>query len=319
MNKQKFNIAITGFNVNHSEELKNLLRKLIPQNYMINWVTASDQDIDCLFIHENFYETEGIQRILQQKKIPWLKVTRNLLTQNNIENHTLFLPILQEQLLFEWIEQYLIHTAYQAPQFEEATITTHILDKKFFLHLSDNENNSRIHLQDNLGTLAVIQPEKNIAWINLQRTTISTNYSFHYDLANTTALTKVSRKYNVILHDWLWNLFWNSPDLIYNLAPEDGHYKIHTWPKPADQRNRKMIFQLSACFIQGGKISKIAEQLKLPQNTVRHFIATNIASNNIEKINIWDKHYSPPPQDIKKEEQNVIHNFFGKLRRKFGF
>ena len=88
------------------------------------------------------------------------------------------------------------------------------------------------------------------------------------------------------MQDWLWNLFWNSPEIIDNLAPEDGHYKIHTWPKPSDQSNRKIIFQLSACFIQGGKISKIAEQLNLSQNTVRHFIATNIAANNIEKINI---------------------------------
>lgn len=103
--------------------------------------------------------------------------------------------------------------------------------------------------------------------------------------------------------------------ILYNLTPDDGHYKIYSWPKPTDQFNRKVIFQLSACFIQGGKISKIAEQLQLPQNTVRHFVATN----NIEKINVWDKHYSPPSKEIRSEEKNAIKSFLGKLRQKFGF
>ena len=227
----------------------------------------------------------------------------------------------EQENLFEWINRALISASHKETVTDELLITdeTETLDKKFFLNLYDIQHNSKLHLQDDAGTLAVIHPAQNTAWLSTQRTIKNTNQSFHYNLANTTDLTKVSRKDKFILQDWLWNLFWNSPEIIDNLAPEDGHYKIHTWPKPSDQSNRKIIFQLSACFIQGGKISKIAEQLNLSPNTVRHFIATNIAANNIEKINIWDKHYAPPPQEIKQEEQSTIQSFFSKLRRKFGF
>ena len=320
MNKKSFNIEIVGLSIHHSEELKLQLRHLISHDYMIKWVTASDQNIDCLFIHEHFYETEGIQRLIRKNHFPWLKVSKSLKSQFQIENDTLFLPITEQSVLYDWIKHHLMNRTQENYRLEEPSSTPlALLNKKFFLNLNDIENHSKLHLQDEMGTLAVIQPIQNIAWINPERATNSTNQSFQYDLANISDLTKVSRKSHFILQDWLWNLFWNSPEVLYNLTPDDGHYKIYSWPKPTDQFNRKVIFQLSACFIQGGKISKIAEQLQLPQNTVRHFVATNIATNNIEKINVWDKHYSPPSQEIRSEEKNAIKSFLGKLRQKFGF
>ena len=82
MTEQYLNIAITGLSIHHSEELKTQLRNLIPQEYKIKWSTAADPTIDCLFIHENFYETDGIQKIIQSRNFPWLKITKN----NNNEN-----------------------------------------------------------------------------------------------------------------------------------------------------------------------------------------------------------------------------------------
>ena len=320
MNKKSLNIAIVGLNVSHSEELKVQLRHLISHNYMIKWITASDQNIDCLFIHEIFYETEGIQKILKRDHFPWLKVSKSAQSRPQIENDTLFLPITEHEPLVDWINQNLIDEIPLEKKLEEDITTIEpLLNKKFFLDLSDRENLSKLHLQDEQGTLAIIAPSHNFAWLNPHRTDYTTNQTFHYDLASVADFTKVSRKSNYILQDWLWNLFWNSPQLLTELIPEDGHYKIHTWPKPHNQANRKIIFQLSACFIQGGKISKIAEQLNLPHTTVCHFIATNIATNNVEKINIWDKHYTPPTQEAKIEEKNAIKSFLGKLRKKFGF
>ena len=79
-------------------------------------------------------------------------------------------------------------------------------------------------------------------------------------------------------------VFWDSPIFLKEIAPEDGHFKIHMWSKPASNVDRKTIFQLSSCFIQGGKISKIATQLNLPIETVQRFIAANIATHNLSKI-----------------------------------
>lgn len=186
----------------------------------------------------------------------------------------------------------------------------------FFDDLYRTHKDSKLHLYDSLGTLAVIQLEKNQAWINPARINTKTDFNFNCEIATTDALSKVDRKQTFILNDWIWNLFWNSEELAIALCPEDGHFKINYWPKPTDPTHKKVIFQLAACFIQGGKISTIATQLNISTTLVRRFIGANITINNVEKINIWDKHYTPPIQNDQNEEVGFIKDFFSSLRKK---
>ncbi len=92
MNKQYINIAITGLSSNHSDELKTQLRNLIPQEYQINWSSAADPTIDCLFIHESFYETEGIgKKIIRRSSVPMAKnFLSNPITKTDYTKHTCF-------------------------------------------------------------------------------------------------------------------------------------------------------------------------------------------------------------------------------------
>ena len=176
----------------------------------------------------------------------------------------------------------------------------------------------KLHLYDQHGTIAIIDSAKNLAWLNKDRAETGTDFSFQYDFASTSDLLKVTRRETQILQDWLWNFFWNSPSFA-QIAPEDGHYKIHYWPKPAHPLHKKRIFQISACFIQGAKISKLAEQHAIPLLTLRQFITASMASGNIEKINAWESHYRTTEPVEKTEQQSLIKSFFGKLRFKFGF
>lgn len=185
----------------------------------------------------------------------------------------------------------------------------------FFDDLYKTHKDDKLHLYDSFGTLAVIQLEKNQAWIPAIRLNTQTDFNFNCEIATTDALSKVDRKQTLILNDWIWNLFWNSEELAIALCPEDGHFKINYWPKPTDTTHKKIIFQLAACFIQGGKISTIATQLNIPLTQVRRFIGANITINNIEKISIWDKHYTPPIQN-EQEEVGFIKDFFSSLRKK---
>ena len=73
MNKQYINIAITGLSSNHSDELKTQLRNLLPQEYQINWSSAADPTIDCLFIHESFYENRRDPKDHSKSSIPMAK------------------------------------------------------------------------------------------------------------------------------------------------------------------------------------------------------------------------------------------------------
>ncbi|RFS35925.1 helix-turn-helix domain-containing protein [Acinetobacter cumulans] len=329
MNKQYINIAISGLSIHDAEELKGQLSNIIDNKFNIQWKTATDINLDCLFIHENFFDTEGIQRILNNKSFPWLKVAKDNNLSGKLENNTLYLPIQSTQDLNQWIDQHIIHNDFTPPLDEpvipvkratQATLKeNHPYTESYFKTMYDtDEGHHKLYISDAQGALGVIDIKQNLVFCNSERKDFETDFSFNYEFASTSHLIKASRKDCYILQDWIWNLFWFSPNF-YQIAPEDGHYRIHFWPKPQDRENRKQIFQMSACFIQGAKISKISEQHNIPIQTVRRFIAANMASGNLSKINIWDNHYNPPETLEEKPEESLIKSFFGKIRRKFGF
>ena len=330
MSKRYINIAITGLNIQDSVELKNQLCNIIQNNLIIQWKKASDINLDCLFIHETFFNTDGIKNILSKTNFPWLKISKNTQLSGKVQDNTLYLPLEKENELHHWLNQHIInkspdsqtddeiqaqsHSTEQTLQIEEP----HHFNERFFKQMLTDLPKNKLHLYDNQGSIAIIDIENNSVWSNPNRLQPTTDLSFKYDLASTSDLVKVDRTESVILQDWLWNLFWNSPEF-YQICPEDGHYRIHFWPKPINKSQRKKIFKLSACFIQGAKISKIAEQQNIPIHFIRQFIAANIAINNISKINIWDTHYTPPEVPETQADNSFIQSFIGKLRKKFGF
>ena len=324
MNKQYINIGIAGLSIHDSDQLKHQLYAIFPQHFNIQWKSAAAVNLDCLFIHERFFDTQGIQKILTRRALPWLKISKDNQQSGRVRNNTLFLPVDDNQELNQWIDKHIVshndlnESIEHAQQSQTQSFSDFNLEDDYFKKMYAEDNHEKLHLYDDLGTIAVIDTAQNIAWLNLERQLQHTDASFKYDFASIEDMTHVSRKHPVILQDWIWNLFWQTPNF-YQTVPEDGHFRILSWPKPAEHLSHKQIFQLSACFIQGAKISTIAEQYDIPLSTVRQFIAANMASLNIKKINLWDKHYTPPETHEPIEEKNFVQNFFSKLRRKFGF
>ncbi len=54
MDSHCINIAVSGLSLKVSDELKILIRDLISNQYGINWVNISSNQIDLLIINENF-------------------------------------------------------------------------------------------------------------------------------------------------------------------------------------------------------------------------------------------------------------------------
>ncbi|EXE22560.1 hypothetical protein J564_3907 [Acinetobacter baumannii 1525283] len=74
MDSHCINIAVSGLSLKVSDELKILIRDLISNQYGINWVNISSNQIDLLIINENFFDADNIQNILNKKKFPYLKM-----------------------------------------------------------------------------------------------------------------------------------------------------------------------------------------------------------------------------------------------------
>ena len=317
MNGHCINIAISGISLKVSDELKIELRKTIPNDFGINWINISDPNLDLLLINENFFDTEGIQRIIQQKQLPCLKISKGHGSCRIEENNTLYLPFQQTDALKNWIHLRLLsYISHQQP--EDEVISNHNAVNEKFLEDMLNPENARLHLFDDHGTLAIIDTRSQVAWLEPTRTQTQTNHSFNYEFATTFDFTKVSRKIEYDLQDWLWNLFWYSTEYQGLIIDENDYYKIDYWPQPSQRLDQKMILQLSACFIQGAQLSQVMRRLKLPIKTVQQFISACIISNNGKIISAAESRYQYNDMPIATEQQGFLNKFFGKMRSRFG-
>ncbi|MCH7310233.1 hypothetical protein [Acinetobacter sp. ANC 4805] len=318
MNGHCINIAISGISLKVSDELKIELRKTIPNEFGINWINISDPNLDLLLINENFFDTEGIQRIIQQKQLPCLKVSKGQGSCRIEENNTLYLPFQQTDALKNWIHLRLIsYISHQQP--EDEVISNHNAVNEKFLEDMLNPENARLHLFDDHGTLAIIDTRSQVAWLEPTRIQTQTNHSFNYEFATTFDFTKVSRKIEYDLQDWLWNLFWHSLEF-QQLAPNENEYfKIEYWPQPTQSTDRKITLLLSACFIQGAQLAQVATQLRIPIQTVQQFVSACMISNNGGIIPATESNYLKlDASEQPVEQDNFLNKFFGKIRRRFG-
>ncbi|MBJ6354343.1 MULTISPECIES: hypothetical protein [unclassified Acinetobacter] len=320
MDSHCINIAISGLSLKVSDELKILIRNLISNQYGINWINISNNNIDLLIINENFFDADNIQNILQKKKIPYLKITKTPSQNgNSIYEHTLHFPLEKSEPLLSWLQKNVLasleSTVINSTSASSNEMT--LIDGHFIKSLHSQEN-TKLHLFDDKGTLAIIDNRTQIAWVEPSRQKAYTNMSFNFAFAKTSDFTKVSRKKSYYLQDWLWNLIWNSNNF-ENLASKDSYFKIDHWPQPYQKEYRKVSLQLSACFIQGAKITDVANQLNLSIDDVLRFVTACLMANNGKFVSASKCTYTPNSYlENSNTENHFFKNFIGKIRRRFG-
>ncbi|WP_089605784.1 hypothetical protein [Acinetobacter piscicola] len=327
MNNQCINIAISGLGLTTSDELKIRLRKLLPNNIGINWTNISDQNINCILINEHFFEHDNIQNIIQSKKIPYLKISKHSDQDGSTDENLLCFPINDELTLKDWVNIKLLNHSSNQPEQKPALILDHIdtdlkvaVDAKeidFFTNIYQQDIR-KILINDQFGTLAIIDHHAHLAWLEPTREAYRTDLSIQYTAANTTDFIKVSRKQHHNLENWLFNLIWQNPNII-TIPSQDKSYRLKFWPQP-NMADKKILLQLSGCFILGAEIQHVANKLNISVQTVQHFIAANFAINNVEIIPTKDCQFNKPSEtENQTENQGFLKSFFGKLKSRFKF
>ena len=314
MNHTCINIAISGIGSTATEDLKIRLRQLLPDEIGINWTSIADQNLDCLLVNEIFYDNDNVQNIIN-KNIPYLKVAKKNIQQQDTPENTLYLPILNNQVLQDWIKINFAFEEITSSTAQDALSDPDLLKDIQYFQKIYQQDHRQLHFYDQFGTIAIIDHNMHFAWLEPTRTEFKTDFSVRFEDASTADFIKVSRKRQYNLEDWLFNLMWNSPQLcIY--PNENNYFRIKFWPQPLAS-DKKMILQLSACFVQGAEILAVANKLDIPLTTVQHFIAANFAIGNVEQISAKDSQFGQ--QVLEKQEQSALKSFFGKLKSRFGF
>lgn len=342
--KNSIHIVISGIGLKLTNDLKLMLREIIPEAFPIKWTNIADSNIHLLIVNSNFLDFDGIKRLLDKKDMAYLKIAKDDHYEGQFIENTLYTPCHQSEELKTWMQKYVLNfvSIPEGQAIPEAVFNTQInaakdLFSDYVEHVEPAPHAfnlahlqhlyqygvGKIHVYDDHGTLAIADVGHKFAWLDPEREDEQTNKSFNYHFAKTTELTKVSRKKQYNLNDWLWNLFWRSPECI-DLAPLTGCYKIDFWPQPWHKAERKDALRLSACFIQGADLHLVHEQLHIPEATVRRFIAACMAANNGRFITAADCGYQKPQENLLTRSQDIaeedtgIKKIFGKLRKYFG-
>ncbi|AWL28058.1 hypothetical protein DJ533_05400 [Acinetobacter defluvii] len=321
MNKPRINIAISGLGLVTTEKLKLKLREVIPSSLDIHWGKLNEAEIHLVLIHEFFFETANIQKIIFSNNLAYLKISKDNFSQKDIIDHTLYLPIQDTKYLKSWLETHVlaklqIELAPPLGNLSTPSPDFPLLDVQFIADIYDNLHR-KVHIFDQLGSLAIVDHHQHCVWINSQRTQAHTDGSLQYNSAIIEDFSNVSRKYPLNLEDWLFELVWNSHHLCI-LPHASAHFKIKFWPQPT-ATDRKLILQLSACFIQGAEIQHVANKLGIDIEVVQRFINANLAIHNAELVNAKTCQFDQNHSQESHQDVSTLRSFFGKLKRRFGF
>lgn len=318
MNNRCINIAIFGLGLLTTENIKKKLTNNLPKLIKINWTNIADIYLDGVLVNNDFFDNIYIQRLINEKKIPYLKITKHADELTADDPYLLCTPITDECHLKQLIDTCLLTQA------NAQALINHNLKKiypqlnyQFFNQIFD-EYSRKLLLTDQFGTVAIIDHYAHCAWPEALRCSPQTDASIEYCGATISDIVKISRKHQLNLENWLFELIWNS-DAFIELPDPSAYFKIHYWPQPIC-KDRKMILQLSAAFMLGAKIDQIAEQLKLPLDHVQKFVVANQSINNAIQISMKEAGFANKQQHQKTAtEPLLVRNFFQKLKRRFGF
>ena len=318
MNNKIINIAISGLGSITIDEIKKRIISSSPKFIKVNWTTLNDSDLDCILINDSFFESKHIQKIITEKKIPFLKITIKNIDKNNTDPY-LFSITLNDDAPIHTLIQNCISFKYNLKQHEiEKTEPEIPLKNYLFFNNLYSEYCHKLTFRDQNGIVAVIDHHKHAAWPYLLRKISRSDPSIYYSDAVTADLMQISRKHQINLENWIFELIYSSN---YLLEPpqESAYFKIKYWPQPLFSET-KAILQLSAAFMLGAQVSDVSEKLDIPLHLVQKYIAANQAIHNIEQIAVKDAKFGADLNTIvDTQEQSSTLSFFQKLKRKFGF
>ncbi|WP_332604227.1 hypothetical protein [Acinetobacter sp. ESBL14] len=317
---QAVNIAIFGLSLRTLNELKQQVETAVPHHVQINWSNIAEPQLDILMINQLFFDSPNIKSLLQNNKINVLKIANDLDKNSAIEDDTLFLPLNHLHSLHHWLSLHLNERLNQSSENieTEGTPTFQRKQIKEVLQEIQNPKNGKIQLFDNQGLLAIADPRNQWLWQHPEFDSFQTDPSLNYTYATQNDLHWTLDAPQQDLKQWLWHLLWTSMDFEGLCPASASSFYLQFWPQPRNKLDRQDILRMSACFAQGAQISLVAQQLNLPEQKVRHFVAACLGAQCGTLIKDQQAKYRPQTQQ-SETEQHFMKKLFGRLRHRLGF
>lgn len=316
---QVVNVAIFGLSLRMLHSMKQALEAVTPDDIYIQWTNITDPNLHWLLINEVFLESSNIQRLLQSKKVKLLKLTKKTVKEET-ELYSFCFDVMDKQKLRHWVINNIydmkVVKAAEAPKYQSIieNLSQTDTDIKKLLAQISNPLNGKIKIFDRNGEMALCDLDTQWVWSHRRAWTTDQSLNFtHSTLVE--ILNQDAKPFHFKF--WLWNLIWNSPELVV-MPPSHDYFKLTAWPQPELGQRHREAFKLSAWFAKGGSIFEVAERLQLPIGTVQHFVAASLATGFIEYMDRPLHQDLTPIEKNNLSEDSGIRKFFSGLRRRLG-
>ena len=279
--KEQIKIAIFGLSLTIEENLKQKIQSLFDDSVKVEWVTLNSASIDVLLVNDLFLNSKIVQSHIQ-KKVPYLRLLTNENRSGQIENDTLYLPFIINDETKGWFNKRYLEVPVNFQSFKtniENTNTANVdeLDFKAVIAEFFKEENGTIQVFDHYGELALMNTKTEQVWIDQTRKEKCSYSTLNFTYATMQMSQKVSNQQGVDLHQWLWNVLWDSKAVIENQT-FDKTYTLEIWPQPSELSQRNDIFKIAAYFEQGATGQQVQQKTGLDLRFIHQFISVSLLS-----------------------------------------
>ena len=279
--KEQIKIAIFGLSLTIEENLKQKIQSLFDDSVKVEWVTLNSASIDVLLVNDLFLNSKNVQSHIQ-RKVPYLRLLTNENRSGQIENDTLYLPFIINDETKGWFNKRYLEVPVNFQSFKtsiENTSTANVDELNFKAVIAEffNEENGTIQVFDQYGELALMNTKTEQVWIDQTRKEKCSYSTLNFTYATMQMSQKVSNQQGVDLHQWLWNVLWDSKAVIENQAL-DQTYTLEIWPQPSELSQRNDIFKIAAYFEQGATGQQVQQKTGLDLRFIHQFISVSLLS-----------------------------------------
>lgn len=322
------NIAVFGLSLSTLDHIKTQVLLALPSSTQVKWVNLSEKKIDLLLVNDVFFNAPGIQKVLSNPQITYLRLVKKVEHAGRIIGDQLFYPFSNLEHLHEWLsEKLLLVTAMPfslpiremkaTPILPTITPQVEISIERVFTEIF-TPRNGFIQLFDASGFLALIDTRTERVWVDAGKT-IQLNSTLNQTYATAQFVQEITKHKEVYdLRVWLWKVVNASTDLKLPVVDLNQNFKLEIWPQFERDLKRNEFLKMAACFSHGAKISDVRHFLNLSHDQILNFVSCAALLQQGRFVNQNEVKFQEDTKQVESGQGYRLRSFIGKLRKKLG-
>lgn len=317
--ERSFRASILGLGCSDMVSIRQHVSDVLADGGTVNWVPATQDDIDFLIINSSFISSSSIQGLLR-KGAPVLLVNRAT-AGTDLEENVLPLP-LENSRLQTWVHEYVLGKKRAATSqmiLQNSDLNRISMENAKHFKSLTNKANGLIYLSDNRGAIGVVDTAREIiCLVPGRKTSVDMVSEVKYEPIQ--QMPKLQPP--ISLFHWMWEVLWSTPSSAMLIAM-DQPVKLTMWPQPSRTADRKDVLRMSAWLAKGpANAQTLATMSQIPPHRAQHFLSTLVAMGFGETVAAVIAAPVPPPIEAAspqpKPEQSGIRRLLSGLRSRLG-